>query len=64
MHRLGCEVWRSYIARTAGIADREHTIETLAERWDEIMADASQDIIGLASFDTSEWQLKPYDGNR
>jgi NAD(P)-dependent dehydrogenase (short-subunit alcohol dehydrogenase family) len=60
---VGGEVWRSYIGRTPGIADREHTIETLAGRWDEIMAGASDGIVGLASFDTSEWQLKPYDGN-
>jgi NAD(P)-dependent dehydrogenase (short-subunit alcohol dehydrogenase family) len=61
---VGGEVWRSYMARTPGITDRAHTIETLAGRWDEIMAGASDGIVGLASFDTSEWQLKPYDGNR
>jgi NAD(P)-dependent dehydrogenase (short-subunit alcohol dehydrogenase family) len=61
---VGGEIWRSYMARTAGITDRAHTIETLAERWDEIMAGACDGILGLASFDTSEWQLKPYEGNR
>ncbi len=61
---VGGEVWRSYMARTPGIADREHTIETLAERWDEVMAGACDGALGIASFDTSEWQLKPYDGNR
>jgi len=61
---VGGEVWRTYIARTKGISDREHTIETLAERWAEVMDGASDDIVGLASFDTSEWRLRPYDGNR
>ena len=61
---VGGEIWRSYMARTAGITDREHTIETLAERWDEIMAGACDGLLGIATFDTSEWQLKPYDGNR
>ncbi|MEO6716491.1 MAG: SDR family NAD(P)-dependent oxidoreductase [Novosphingobium sp.] len=60
---VGGEVWRSYMARTAGIADREHTIETLAERWDEVMAGACDGALGIASFDTADWQLKPYDGN-
>ena len=61
---VGGEVYRSYMARTAGFTDRDHTIETLAARWDEVMAGASGSIIGLASFDTSDWQLKPYNGNR
>lgn len=61
---VGGEVWRTYMARTKGIADREHTIEDLAERWDEIVAGACADVIGLASFDTSEWQIRKYEGNR
>ena len=60
---VGGAVWRSYMARTAGIADRGHNIETLAERWDEIMAGASEGALGIASFDTAEWQLKPYAGS-
>ena len=61
---VGGEVWRSYMARTPGISDRDHTIETLAARWDEIIAGACEGALGIASFDTSDWQLKPYDGNR
>lgn len=60
---VGGEVWRSYMARTPGIADREHTIESLAARWDEVMAGAGDNELGIASFDTSDWQLKPYVGN-
>ncbi len=57
---VGGEVFRHYMARTPGIADREHTIETLAERWDEIMAGASGGLIGLAEHDTSGWKVRPY----
>lgn len=60
---VGGEVWRSYMARTPGIADRDHTIETLAERWDEVAAGACDGALGIATFDTSDWHLKPYDGN-
>ena len=60
---VGGDVWRSYMARTPGIADRDHTIETLAARWDEVMAGACDGELGIASFDTSDWQLKPYVGN-
>lgn len=60
---VGGEVYRSYIARTAGFTDREHTVETLAARWDEVMAGASDGIVGLAMFDTAAWQIKPYEGN-
>jgi NAD(P)-dependent dehydrogenase (short-subunit alcohol dehydrogenase family) len=61
---VGGEVWRSYMARTPGISDRDHTIETLAARWDEVMAGGCEGELGIASFDTSEWQLKPYVGNQ
>ncbi len=61
---VGGELWRSYMARTTGISDRDHTIETLAKRWDEIVAGACDGMLGIGSFDTSEWQLKPYVGNR
>ena len=60
---VGGEVWRSYMARTPGIADQGHTIEKLAARWDEVMAGACNGELGIASFDTADWQLKPYDGN-
>jgi NAD(P)-dependent dehydrogenase (short-subunit alcohol dehydrogenase family) len=60
---VGGEVWRSYMARTPGISDRDHTLEILAKRWDEVMAGVCEGALGIASFDTSEWQLKPYLGN-
>ena len=61
---VGGEIFRHYMARTPGIGDRDHTIETLAERWDEIMAGASDGLIGLAGHDTSGWKVRPYQGER
>jgi NAD(P)-dependent dehydrogenase (short-subunit alcohol dehydrogenase family) len=57
---VGGEVFRHYMARTPGIVDRDHTIETLAERWDEIMAGAADGLIGLAGHDTSGWKVRAY----
>jgi len=59
---VGGEVRRVYLAQTAGFADRELTVETVARRWDEVMAGAPDSIIGCAAFDPAEWDLKPYRG--
>lgn len=58
------EVQRCYIARTRGFSDRELTIETVAERWAEIMDTSGAAVVGLAAMDTSGWKLRAYDGNR
>lgn len=58
---VGGEIFRHYMARTPGINDRDHTIETVAERFDEIMAGAADGLIGLAGHDTSEWKVRPYE---
>ena len=60
---VGGEVFRHYMARTPGFTDREHTIESLAARWDEVMGGAADGIIGLAGHDTSGWKIRPYKGN-
>lgn len=57
---VGGEVRRVYLAQTPGFADRELTIETVARRWDEVMAGAAEQLIGCASFDTGQWDIKPY----
>jgi NAD(P)-dependent dehydrogenase (short-subunit alcohol dehydrogenase family) len=57
---VGGEVRRVYLAQTPGFADRELTIETVASRWDEVMAGAADGLIGVATFDTNAWGLKPY----
>lgn len=61
---VGGEVFRHYMARTPGWSDRGHTIESLAEHWSEVMDGASDGLIGLAGHDTSEWKVRPYQGDR
>ena len=61
---VGGTVWRTIMARTPGIADPGHTIEDLAERWDQVMAGAGESTLGIASFDTADWHLKSYEANR
>lgn len=57
---VGGEVQRCYMARTRGFADREHSIETIAARWSEVMDENGAVSIGLAAMDTSDWKLRPY----
>ena len=57
---VGGAVRRVYIAQTEGFADPALTVESVARRWDEVMAGAPESVIGLASFDTTEWDFRPY----
>lgn len=57
---VGGEVRRVYMAQTPGFADRGLTLETVAARWDEVMAGAADGLIGCAGFDTTTWDIKPY----
>jgi NAD(P)-dependent dehydrogenase (short-subunit alcohol dehydrogenase family) len=57
---VGGEVRRVYLAQTQGFADPGLTPEAVAGRWDEVMAGAAESVIGLAAFDTSQWDIKPY----
>jgi NAD(P)-dependent dehydrogenase (short-subunit alcohol dehydrogenase family) len=59
---VGGEVQRCYIARTPGFSERDHSIETIAGRWDEVMATDDAVVVGLADMDTSGWGLRAYDG--
>ncbi|MCW1431723.1 SDR family NAD(P)-dependent oxidoreductase [Novosphingobium sp. JCM 18896] len=58
---VGGEVQRCFIARTAGFSDRDHTIETIAQRWNEVMDPATASAVGLAAMDTSGWGLRSYE---
>jgi NAD(P)-dependent dehydrogenase (short-subunit alcohol dehydrogenase family) len=60
---VGGEVWRSYMARTPGISDRTLTMESLTRQWDAVIGKHHSGELGIASFDTTEWQLKPYTAN-
>lgn len=57
---VGGAVQRTYIMRTNGIRDTALTIETVAERWAEIVCERDAAAVGLAGFDTGEWKLRPY----
>jgi NAD(P)-dependent dehydrogenase (short-subunit alcohol dehydrogenase family) len=57
---VGGAVQRCTIQQTEGFTDREHTIETIAERWGEVMDESAARTIGLAIMDTSEWGLRAY----
>jgi NAD(P)-dependent dehydrogenase (short-subunit alcohol dehydrogenase family) len=57
---LGGEVHRVYLAKTAGFTDKALTLETLASRWDEVMAGADPSRILHDDFDVRAWDLKPY----
>ena len=59
---VGGEVQRTFIRRTKGFSDREVTIETVAERWDEVIAEADSEVIGIGDMDTSGWKIRPYSG--
>jgi NAD(P)-dependent dehydrogenase (short-subunit alcohol dehydrogenase family) len=57
----GGAVQRTYIARTRGIADPAQTVETLAARWGEVMDEEGAEPVGVGTFDTSEWKIRPYE---
>ena len=60
---VGGEVQRCYIARTAGLNEGDHTVETIAERWAEVMDETGATTVGLAAMDTSGWGLREYDAD-
>ena len=57
---IGGHVRRMYLARTPGFIDPGMTIETLAERWNEVMAGADEGIFQNTDMDPREWHIKPY----
>lgn len=59
---VGGEVQRTIIARTKGFADRAVTVETVAQRWEEVMAEDGASTVGIGDFDTSAWKIRPYPG--
>jgi len=60
---VGGDLQRCYITRTRGISDRDHTVETVAARLDEIMDEAGAETVGLAAMDTSEWGIRAYEAD-
>lgn len=56
----GGMVQRTYIARTRGFTDPALSIESVAAHFADVMQEADAETIGIGSFDTAEWKLKPY----
>jgi NAD(P)-dependent dehydrogenase (short-subunit alcohol dehydrogenase family) len=61
---VGGAVQRTYMAQTPGIRDDALTIETIAGRWEEIVAPQEGEIVGLGMHDTGTWKIKPYRAER
>jgi NAD(P)-dependent dehydrogenase (short-subunit alcohol dehydrogenase family) len=61
---VGGTVQRTYIGRTKGFSDPSLTIEAVAECWDEVMAEAGAETVGIGDMDTSEWKIRPYEAAR
>jgi len=57
---FGGHLSRFYLARTPGIDDPDMTVETLAERWQDIFAGTADGISIHNEADPREWSPKPY----
>ena len=57
---VGGQVRRTYLAQTPGFADPGLTLETLAARWDDVMADADSGLLPIGAMDTAQWGFLPY----
>ena len=51
---------RFYLARTRGFQEPGHTIETIAERWQEVMAGTPEGLSTHDEADPRQWSPKPY----
>jgi NAD(P)-dependent dehydrogenase (short-subunit alcohol dehydrogenase family) len=57
---IGGKVNRFYLARTPGFEDRTMTPETLAERWEDLMAGTAEGLSTHDEADPRDWSPKPY----
>jgi NAD(P)-dependent dehydrogenase (short-subunit alcohol dehydrogenase family) len=60
LESMGGHVNRFYLARTEGFTDPAMTIETIAERWQDIVAGTASGISLNTEADPREWSPKPY----
>ena len=56
----GGHVSRLYLAQTSGFTDPSLTIESLLERWPEIMDVSQARSLDAGFIDVSQWNVKPY----
>jgi len=57
---VGGEVRRILLAQTPGFSDPALSPESVAQRWDEVMAGAPPSVIGPGALDPTQWHVKPY----
>lgn len=57
---MGGHANRFYLARTPGFTDTAMTIETIAERWQEVMVGSAEGISLHTEADPREWSPRPY----
>lgn len=57
---VGGLVNRIYIAETAGFSEDPLTLEGVAARWSEVIADTPENALPIAANDPREWEVKPY----
>jgi NAD(P)-dependent dehydrogenase (short-subunit alcohol dehydrogenase family) len=60
---MGGSCRRAYWSLTKGYADRELTIEKLAEHWDDVVGGASEQLVPYAFTDSNTWHNKKYNPN-
>lgn len=60
---IGGHVARFYLARTAGFDDPAMTMETLAQRWPDLLAGTPEGLSRHDEADPREWSIKPYRPN-
>jgi len=60
LESMGGHVCRFYLARTPGVDDPGHALETVATRWREIMSGAAERVSTHDEIDPSTWSPKPY----
>jgi len=57
---VGGLVNRVYIAETGGFSENPLTVEAVAARWDEVIADTPHNAIPVAANDPRDWGVKQY----
>jgi NAD(P)-dependent dehydrogenase (short-subunit alcohol dehydrogenase family) len=57
---VGGEVRRIYLAQTSGFTDRDLTPETVAARWNEVVAGSAETLVPHGAHDPTQWDIKPY----
>ena len=56
----GGRVNRTVVARNTGYADREQTIESLAEHWGDVMDTSGVQVVERNAFSSNDWNVRPY----